>query len=47
VIYYGSSLKLKELFKPADTLITLDGQGHNGMSDNTTYLSAIQKIISD
>jgi alpha-beta hydrolase superfamily lysophospholipase len=45
VIYYGSSVKLKELFKPADTLVTLDGQGHNGMSDNPAYLSAIQEIL--
>lgn len=45
VIYYGSSIKLKALFKPADTLITLNGQGHNGMSENPAYLSAIQKIL--
>jgi uncharacterized protein len=45
VIYYGSSLKLKELSKPADTLITLEGQGHNGISDNPAYLSALQKIL--
>ncbi len=45
VIYYGSSLKLKELFKPADMLITLRGQGHNGMSDNPDYLSAIKNIL--
>lgn len=29
VIYYKSSLKLKELFKINDTLITLNEQGHN------------------
>jgi uncharacterized protein len=34
VIYNGSSLKLKEVVKPTDTLITLKGWGHNGMSDN-------------
>jgi len=45
VIYFGSSLKLKELFKSTDTLITLEGQGHNGMSDNPQYLSAMQKIL--
>jgi uncharacterized protein len=27
VIYYNSSVKLKELFKNSDTLITLNGQG--------------------
>ncbi|MEP7277064.1 MAG: alpha/beta fold hydrolase [Bacteroidota bacterium] len=46
VIYYGSSLKLKKLFKPADTLITLNGQAHNGMSDNPAYLVALQQVLS-
>ncbi len=46
VIYYESSLKLKELLKNTDTLITLNGQGHNGMSDNPEYLVEIQKILS-
>ena len=46
VIYYGSSLKLQTLFKPTDTLITLTGQGHNGMSDNFQYRTALQQIFS-
>ena len=46
VIYYGSSLKLKELFKEKDTLITLNGQGHNGMTDNRDYKIEIQKILT-
>lgn len=46
VIYYGSSLKLKELFKTIDTLITLNGEGHNGMSGNPAYLIELQKILS-
>ena len=46
VIYYGSSQKLKSLFKSSDTLITLTGQGHNGMSYNSTYLSELQKILN-
>jgi pimeloyl-ACP methyl ester carboxylesterase len=37
VIYYGSSLKLKEEFKKQDTLITLSGQGHNGITENPEY----------
>jgi pimeloyl-ACP methyl ester carboxylesterase len=45
VIYYGSSLKLKTQMKPQDTLITLDGQGHNGMTDNPEYISALGKIL--
>ena len=35
IIYYGSALKLKELFKKEDTLITLDNQQHNGIIANT------------
>jgi uncharacterized protein len=46
VIYYESSLKLKELFKNTDTLITLTGQGHNGMSDNKQYLIELQRILN-
>lgn len=46
VIYYGSSLKLKEEMKPGDTLITLKGQGHNGITDNPEYLRAIKTILN-
>jgi hypothetical protein len=45
VIYYGSSLKLEKEMKPGDTLITLKGQGHNGMTNNPAYLNAIKTII--
>jgi len=45
VIYYGSSLKLKEQFKPYDTLITLRGQSHNGITDNEEYKTEIKKIL--
>jgi uncharacterized protein len=45
IVYYGSSLKLKRLMKPADTLITLKGEGHNGMSSNPQYLTALRKIL--
>lgn len=41
VIYYGSSLKLKEHFKPTDTLITLPGQGHNNIHNNPEYKKSI------
>ena len=47
VIYYGSSLKLKSNFKKGDTLITLEGQAHNGMTDNAEYRSAIEKILTE
>lgn len=47
VIYYGSSLKLKSGFKKGDTLITLSGQGHNGITDNEAYRTTIRKILAE
>jgi pimeloyl-ACP methyl ester carboxylesterase len=46
VIYYGSSLKLQQEFKKQDTLITLAGQGHNGITENADYKTAIQKLLT-
>jgi alpha-beta hydrolase superfamily lysophospholipase len=46
VIYYGSSLKLQKEFKNTDTLITLKGLGHNGMTFNTDYRAEIKKILT-
>ena len=46
VIYYQSSLKLRALLKPTDTLITLHNQGHNGITDNPDYRTAIDKILN-
>jgi len=45
VIYYGSSLRLKEEFKSKDRLITLRGQGHNGMTDNEDYRNELKQIL--
>jgi len=45
VIYYGSSLKLKELLKKQDQLITLVGQGHNGMTTNVDYKLELSKVL--
>jgi uncharacterized protein len=45
VIYYNSSVKLKKLLKSSDTLITLNGQGHNGITDNLQYIAAIEEIL--
>lgn len=45
VIYYGSSLKLKDEFKSTDKLITLVGQRHNGMTDNEDYINELKKIL--
>jgi pimeloyl-ACP methyl ester carboxylesterase len=47
VIYYESSVKLRSLLKPGDSLITLLGQGHNGMTSNPEYVKAIEDILSD
>ena len=46
VINFKSSLKLKKEFKSSDTLITLDGQTHNGMTDNPEYVRAIATILN-
>jgi uncharacterized protein len=45
VIYYGSSLKLKKLFKEGDMLITLAGQRHNGINENRIYLEELKNIL--
>ncbi|MGC4103443.1 alpha/beta hydrolase [Ferruginibacter sp.] len=45
VIYYGSSLKLQKQFKQQDTLITLKGQQHNGITENADYKAALEKIL--
>ena len=47
VIYYESSIKLQELFKDSDTLITLNGQRHNNMSFNVKYISELEKILAN
>jgi uncharacterized protein len=45
VLYYGSSLKLRQHFHPGDTLITLQGQGHNGFTKNPEYLAALGYLL--
>ena len=45
MFYYGSSLKLKNLFKPSDELITLKGAGHSYMDRNKDYLDALIRIL--
>lgn len=46
IIYYESSVKLMELCKKTDTLITLRQQGHNGMTDNPVYRQELRKILN-
>jgi pimeloyl-ACP methyl ester carboxylesterase len=47
VIYYNSSVKLKSIIKKTDRLITLHGQGHNGITDNQDYRFALEKILAE
>lgn len=46
VIPYGSSLRLQAEFKPQDTLIILNEQGHNGMTYAPDYHVELRKILS-
>ena len=45
VIDYSSSLKLKTLMKSGDTLITLEGQKHNGITDNQQYIQVLPQLL--
>jgi pimeloyl-ACP methyl ester carboxylesterase len=45
LIHYSSSLKLQEDFKDQVTLIILEGQGHNGMTDNPDYKTRIAELL--
>ncbi|QHT70096.1 alpha/beta fold hydrolase [Rhodocytophaga rosea] len=46
VIYYGSSLKLKEHLKPIDELVTLTGQRHNGINENAEYIRRLRSLLA-
>jgi alpha-beta hydrolase superfamily lysophospholipase len=45
VIPSESSEMLKESFKPSDRLVILEGQGHNGISDNPVYIREINFLV--
>lgn len=47
VIGYSASLQLKKEMKAGDTLITLAGQGHNGITDNPDYIAALKMILQE
>lgn len=47
IIPYKSSQKLQEVFKSTDKLITLNGQGHNGITDNLEYKKELTKILAN
>ncbi|HTF18300.1 MAG TPA: alpha/beta fold hydrolase [Chryseolinea sp.] len=46
VIYYESSIKLKDQLTDQCTLVILDGEGHNGMTDNPVYRKEIEKVLN-
>lgn len=45
MVYYGSSIQLRNHFQPKDTLITLEGFGHNNFLDTERYKREIKKIL--
>lgn len=45
IIYYGSSLKLQQHFKAGDTLITLQGYGHNDFLTTRKYRNEIEMLL--
>lgn len=45
VVYYGSSLKLQNKLKKGDTLITLIGQKHNGITYNPDYIRELSRFL--
>lgn len=46
IIYHGSSEKLKAHLKPTDSVIILEGQGHNGMNENPAYKKELAGILN-
>jgi len=46
VILCGLLYLMQELIKETDTLITLNGQRHNGMSSNVKYFEELEKILA-
>lgn len=47
IIYPGSSEKLKAHLKPADQVIILKGQAHNGMNENPEYQRELAKVLGE
>ncbi|MFC4740892.1 alpha/beta hydrolase [Flavobacterium ponti] len=46
VIYYGSSIKLKNKYKDKIDFITLNGESHNGINENYEYATQLMKILN-
>jgi len=47
VIPYSQSVKLQALLKNSDTLITLRGQTHNGMTHSAEYVKVMSGLLGD
>ena len=47
VLSYSNSEKLKNIFKKGDTLVTLSGQGHNGITDNELFKIEFKKFTEN
>lgn len=45
VIDYSNSVKLKGVLKDSDMFITLDGEGHNGITSNEVYLEKLAELL--
>lgn len=45
IIYYGSSVKLQQLFKPGDTLIMIKGGRHNDLERFAEYRNGLKQIL--
>ncbi len=45
ITYYGSSLKLKKLFKDKDELITIEGGHHNDLSSFDEFNKKLKQIL--
>lgn len=46
VIYYGAAKKLQNDYPNKVTLITLEGQGHNGITDNPEYRAHLRQVLA-
>ena len=45
VVYIGSSVKLKEDFKPEDRLVILEGQDHIYINENPVFQEEVKKLL--
>ncbi len=46
-VHYGSSIKLKENFKPEDRLLILEGENHSAITNNPIYQKELKKLLEN